>query len=73
MKVRLHETDGTVGKTSDMNAQGRPDCHRCKHYYVTWDASFPHGCKGFGMKSKRFPSLSVYFASGTNCMLFSAK
>jgi hypothetical protein len=56
-----------------MNAQGRPDCHRCKHYYVTWDASFPYGCKGFGMKSKAFPSRSVYEASGSQCLLFVEK
>jgi len=50
-----------------------PDCNSCKHFYVTWDAAFPYGCKGFQMKSKRSPSASVLHASGTKCMLFVQK
>ncbi len=56
-----------------MQENVRPLCHGCEHYYVTWDAAFPFGCKGFQMKSKRNPSLSVYFASGKRCMLFEKK
>jgi hypothetical protein len=47
-----------------------PDCNSCEHFYVTWDAAFPYGCKGFQMKSKHSPSSSVLQASGTTCMLF---
>ena len=53
-----------------MHDNMKPECHGCEHYYVTWDAAFPYGCRGFQMKSKRNPSLSVYFASGRKCMLF---
>jgi hypothetical protein len=51
----------------------KPDCNRCEHFYVTWDAAFPYGCKGFQMKSKRNPASSVLHVSGTNCMLFAKK
>jgi hypothetical protein len=71
--VRKHGTGATARKAADMSVQSRPDCYRCKHYYVTWDASFPYGCKGFEMKSKVFPSLSVFEASGARCMLFVEK
>ena len=50
-----------------------PDCNSCKHFYVTWDADFPYGCKGFQMKTKRNPSTSVLHASGKRCMLFLQK
>jgi len=56
-----------------MHEKVGPDCNSCKHYYVTWDAAFPYGCKGFQMKTKRSPSLSVLHASGTKCMLFQRK
>ena len=56
-----------------MQEKGGPECGKCRHFYVTWDPAFPYGCKGFGMKSKRSPSLSVYLASGARCRLFAAK
>ncbi len=56
-----------------MQEKGGSECGKCRYFYVTWDASFPYGCKGFGMKSKRSPSLSVYLASGTKCRLFAKK
>jgi len=56
-----------------MHEKVGPDCNSCKHFYVTWDAAFPYGCKGFQMKTKRSPSLSVLHSSGTKCMLFLQK
>ncbi len=56
-----------------MHEKVGPDCNSCKHFYVTWDAAFPYGCKGFQMKTKRRPSMSVLHASGTKCMLFLQK
>ena len=56
-----------------MHAEDKRNCYRCKHFFVTWDASFPYGCKGFGMKSRRFPSLAVYRASGERCLLYVEK
>ncbi|MBW1675454.1 MAG: uracil-DNA glycosylase [Deltaproteobacteria bacterium] len=49
------------------------DCHRCKHYYVTWDKHFPHGCRAMKFKSKELPSRVVVRSSGIPCLLFEAK
>ncbi|MBP2665570.1 MAG: hypothetical protein H6Q76_550, partial [Firmicutes bacterium] len=43
----------------------RISCHKCKHFYVTWDNSFPYGCKAMGFKGKIIPSMMVFQASGT--------
>jgi hypothetical protein len=48
-------------------------CRKCRHYYVTWDKSFPHGCKAMGFKSKRPPALTVRNASGEDCLLYVKK
>jgi hypothetical protein len=45
------------------------DCHQCKHYYVTWDKNFPHGCKAMGFKSKQLPSIDVRVTSSQECLL----
>jgi hypothetical protein len=50
------------------------DCHKCIHYYVTWDPNFPHGCQGMGFKSRRYPIDEVRcIMNGKDCLLFSAK
>jgi len=49
------------------------DCHKCKHYYVTWDKNFPHGCRAMNFKSQEFPSQVVQTSSGTSCLLFEPK
>jgi len=55
-------------------AGGEPiNCHKCKHYYVTWDTQVPCGCKAAGFKSPRMPSADVLAASGKNCLLFEPK
>ena len=46
------------------------DCHKCKHYYVTWDKRFPHGCKAMGFKSIQLPSKTVFVSSNRECLLF---
>ena len=48
-------------------------CQKCKHYYVTWEAQRPHGCKIYGFKSKVVPSVVVKQSSGEQCQLFSQK
>jgi hypothetical protein len=48
-------------------------CHQCRHYFVTWDVHFPHGCRAHGFKSKKSPAQEVYEASGMQCLLFSSK
>ncbi|MBF0284028.1 MAG: uracil-DNA glycosylase [Magnetococcales bacterium] len=49
------------------------DCRRCQHYYVTWEAQHPHGCRAMGFKSRLLPALEVRRASGENCRAFQAK
>ena len=52
----------------------RLDCHRCVHYFITWDENFPHGCRCMGFKSRRYPSEEVRQAmNGQNCKLFEPK
>ncbi|MES0372199.1 MAG: uracil-DNA glycosylase [Mariprofundaceae bacterium] len=53
--------------------QTRPECMRCRHYYVTWDPNFPYGCKAFGFKSRVMPCLEVYSASQHHCLKFEGK
>lgn len=49
------------------------DCHKCKHYYITWENGFPHGCRAMGFKSRELPSRVVYLNSGAECLLFDLK
>jgi len=53
--------------------QKRVNCKRCVHYYVTWQAQHPHGCKAFGFKSKIIPSMQVLKDSGKACSVFEEK
>jgi len=56
-----------------MPAPPRIDCHQCRHYYVTWQKTHPHGCKVMGFKSAQMPSQAVYQSSGRQCLYFEAK
>ena len=50
------------------------DCHKCIHYYVTWDPKFPHGCRAMDFKSRRYPINEVRdIMSGENCLLFTTR
>jgi hypothetical protein len=51
----------------------RIDCMKCRYFYVTWDPSFPRGCKAFGFKTKHMPSQTVMSSSGQPCMKFEPK
>jgi len=46
------------------------DCHKCKHYYVTWDKNFPHAYHVLEFKGYEFPSSFVYKSSGIHCLMF---
>ncbi|MDR1178838.1 MAG: hypothetical protein LBK64_08415 [Spirochaetaceae bacterium] len=50
-----------------------PDCLKCLHFHVTWDAAFPRGCTLFGVKSRNLPSIEVYKATGRHCPSFEAR
>ena len=49
------------------------DCFRCKHFFVTWDETFPRGCRALGFKSREMPHLMVRQASGMDCLKFEKK
>ena len=50
------------------------DCHKCSHYFVTWQINFPHGCRAMGFKSRRLPNLDVRRAmQGKNCLAYQLK
>jgi hypothetical protein len=53
---------------------GRIDCHRCRHYFVTWNPAFPHGCRGMGFKSRSLPNDAVRQATaGNDCLMYEPK
>jgi len=49
------------------------NCFKCMHYYITWDSSFPKGCKIYGFKSLNLPSVLVKQSSGVSCSKFTKK
>jgi hypothetical protein len=52
----------------------RIDCHKCVYYFVTWNPNFPHGCRGMGFKSRRYPINEVRsIMKGKDCLLFTEK
>ncbi len=56
-----------------MAQRKRIDCHKCRHYFVTWQESAPHGCKAIGFKSAQLPSAVVHKMSGAPCLYFETK
>ncbi|WP_320033942.1 uracil-DNA glycosylase [Campylobacterota bacterium DY0563] len=48
-------------------------CQKCKHYFVTWQPSKPHGCNAYGFKSQTIPSVVVKRSSGIDCSFFELK
>jgi hypothetical protein len=57
----------------DQPAESRPDCMRCRSFYVTYDPARPYGCRAFGFKSLRVPRDEVRLSSGNECHLFEQK
>lgn len=49
------------------------NCNKCVHYYITWDKSFPYGCRAMGFKCRELPSTTVKKSSGLECLLFKKK
>lgn len=46
------------------------NCFKCRHFHVTWDESFPRGCRALGFKSREMPSAMAYNSSGMECQLY---
>ncbi len=53
--------------------QEKVNCLKCKHYFITYDARMPYGCKLFGFKGRQLPSVSVRQSSGNNCQGYDVK
>lgn len=50
-----------------------PKCIKCQYYYITWDKTFPYGCKAMGFKSYKTPAAVVKESSGQECLAFAEK
>jgi len=49
------------------------ECYKCRHYYVTWNPEFPHGCRVMRFKGRLMPSISVRRISGMPCLMYEKK
>lgn len=63
---------------SNKTAENQPaiktiNCFSCEHFYITYEAKFPYGCRAMGFKSVRMPSVDVYVNSEMDCNLFTLK
>jgi len=52
---------------------GTPNCRQCKHFFITFDAKVPYGCRRFSMKTRDLPSNVVKQAGQGDCGGFEAK
>ena len=53
--------------------ENKINCYKCKFFYVTWDKKFPRGCRFFGFKTQKLPSITVLESSGKPCYGFELK
>ena len=65
---RAGSEKGKVNRDSRDNVT--PPCVRCAFFYVTWDRTFPYGCRRFGFKTRSVPSQEVLRSSGAPCAFF---
>ncbi len=56
-----------------MSPDKRIDCYKCRHYFITWEPSNPHGCRAMGFKSHQLPGEVVHQHSGELCQAFQLK
>lgn len=51
----------------------KPNCSKCKHYFITWDKQTPYGCRIYGIKTQDRPSTIVKAAGGGECQGYEPK
>ena len=52
----------------------KPNCIKCKHYFITFDADAPKGCRIYGIKSSSMPTTIIKQANnGMDCIGFIEK
>jgi hypothetical protein len=56
-----------------MEDHSRPQCVLCVHFYVTWDRTFPRGCRAFDIKAQTYPSVLVERESGAPCHAYARR
>jgi len=66
-------TMGIASKSGQKKQGTQIDCFSCQHFYITYDPSFPYGCRAAGFKSRRLPAKEVHASSGMACLLFAEK
>ena len=61
--------------TDNAHATGseRPNCQRCRHFFITHQPSHPYGCRAMNFKSAQMPAVVVRINSGLECQLFERK
>jgi hypothetical protein len=56
-----------------MDKPKHQDCLQCAYYFITYDVSFPYGCRAMNFKSKQLPCKEVFEASKAHCMMYVKK
>lgn len=51
----------------------KPQCSKCRHYFITWDKNAPYGCRLYQIKTAVRPSEIVKSAGSGDCQGFEAK
>jgi hypothetical protein len=52
----------------------KPNCTKCKHYFITFNPRTPKGCRIYQIQSQALPSTIVKQANqGPDCIGFEAK
>ena len=51
----------------------KPDCLKCRHFYITWSPGTPNGCRRFGIQCKDSPTKIIASAGLGDCQGFEPK
>ncbi len=49
------------------------ECRQCQHFYITFEASHPYGCRLFQFKGPQMPDKIVKKTSDEECQGFKPK
>jgi len=56
-----------------MSIKNKVNCQDCQHFFITWQAGHPYGCKSMQFQSKNVPCIDVLAQEGVPCMAFRSK
>lgn len=51
----------------------QPNCSQCRHFYITWNAKTPNGCRQFGIQCQGKPNVIIASAGLGECQGFEEK